>query len=270
MREKTRHRGARRLAALALLALPVSFASSASAEIPPDAANHPLLQPIDAQNWVDQGELTWAAYKPVPDARPEFYDGSADGSSEPVQDGDHPDRLSGPAVPDHAAGRHASVRQPAAGLDAGRAGGRRTSGCTTTTPCRTSTTAARRCNGYWMEDSHGRIGVDVDVFGPYTMPGKSYEYGIASELQRRRREPGELVLSGRVHLQPEHPHRRRQRLAGRDRLRFGPVRLRQRLLRHRRSRRVVDVAGVRRDALDRPRAGPREVRAARSRGRPGR
>ena len=124
MRDKSRHRGHAALPALALLALTASFASSASAEIPPDAANQPLLQPIDAQNWVDQGELTWAAYQPVPDARPEFYDGSADGSPEPVQDGDHPDRLSRPAVPDHAAGGNASVREPAARLDAGRAGGR--------------------------------------------------------------------------------------------------------------------------------------------------
>ena len=74
MREKTPRLGLRRVAALALLLLTASVASSASAEIPPDAANHPLLQPIDAQDWVDQGELTWADYLPVPDERPEFYD----------------------------------------------------------------------------------------------------------------------------------------------------------------------------------------------------
>ncbi len=33
-------------------------------------------------------------------------------------------------------------------------------------------------HGYWMEDSHGQIGVDVEVFGPYTLPGKLHEYGI--------------------------------------------------------------------------------------------
>ena len=31
----------------------------------PDAANHPLLQPIDPQNWVDQAELTWDAYTQI-------------------------------------------------------------------------------------------------------------------------------------------------------------------------------------------------------------
>ncbi|MGH3485330.1 MAG: immune inhibitor A domain-containing protein, partial [Nocardioidaceae bacterium] len=33
-------------------------------------------------------------------------------------------------------------------------------------------------HGYWMEDSHGKIGVDVQVFGPYLLPGKLHEYGI--------------------------------------------------------------------------------------------
>ena len=63
MREMPRHRGARRVAVVVVLAVTASMASSAGAEDPPDAANHPLLQPIDAQNWVDQGELTWDAYK---------------------------------------------------------------------------------------------------------------------------------------------------------------------------------------------------------------
>ncbi|MFD0887590.1 M6 family metalloprotease domain-containing protein [Streptosporangium algeriense] len=31
---------------------------------------------------------------------------------------------------------------------------------------------------YWMEDSGGRYGVDLTAFGPYQMPGKSYEYGM--------------------------------------------------------------------------------------------
>ncbi|KAM0259655.1 hypothetical protein ACHAQJ_003234 [Trichoderma viride] len=33
---------------------------------------------------------------------------------------------------------------------------------------------------YWMEDSHGRYGVDLTAFGPYRMPGLSYQYGIDS------------------------------------------------------------------------------------------
>lgn len=33
-------------------------------------------------------------------------------------------------------------------------------------------------NEYWMEDSAGRFGVDIDAFGAYRMPFKSYQYGI--------------------------------------------------------------------------------------------
>lgn len=33
-------------------------------------------------------------------------------------------------------------------------------------------------HSYWMETSHGQIGVDVEVFGPYELPGKLHEYGI--------------------------------------------------------------------------------------------
>ncbi|MEU4667227.1 M6 family metalloprotease domain-containing protein [Amycolatopsis sp. NPDC023774] len=33
-------------------------------------------------------------------------------------------------------------------------------------------------NEYWMEDSGGRFGVDLTAFGPYRMPGKSFEYGM--------------------------------------------------------------------------------------------
>ncbi|WP_370946574.1 M6 family metalloprotease domain-containing protein [Amycolatopsis sp. cg5] len=33
-------------------------------------------------------------------------------------------------------------------------------------------------NEYWMEDSLGRFGVQLTAFGPYRMPGKSFEYGM--------------------------------------------------------------------------------------------
>ncbi|RJQ75838.1 M6 family metalloprotease domain-containing protein [Pseudonocardiaceae bacterium YIM PH 21723] len=37
-------------------------------------------------------------------------------------------------------------------------------------------------NEYWMEDSGGRYGVDLKGFGPYRMPGRSFEYGM--EMQK--------------------------------------------------------------------------------------
>jgi M6 family metalloprotease-like protein len=33
-------------------------------------------------------------------------------------------------------------------------------------------------NEYWLENSYGRLGVDVQGFGPYRMDGKSFEYGL--------------------------------------------------------------------------------------------
>src|SRR4051812_22600347 len=31
-------------------------------------------------------------------------------------------------------------------------------------------------NRYWMEDSFGKYGVALDAFGPYRLPGRSYQY----------------------------------------------------------------------------------------------
>ena len=50
-RSRFRVRG---LATLALLVLSAAIAVAPSAATPPELADHPLLQPIDAQNWVDQ------------------------------------------------------------------------------------------------------------------------------------------------------------------------------------------------------------------------
>ena len=180
MRDTFRTRGVRRVLALAILALTAALAGSASAT-PPELADEPLLQPIDAQNWVDQGELTWADYRAVPDARPEFYDGSAEGSQSQYRTAiiliDYPDQ---PFLITQAAGTHPFGNpQP---------------GWTPVAPGDVNQwmhdyyavpnqyNGGKTLNSYWMEDSHGRIGVDVDTFGPYTMSAKSFEYGIASDF----------------------------------------------------------------------------------------
>ena len=38
-------------------------------------------------------------------------------------------------------------------------------------------------NEYWMEDSGGRYGIDLNAFGPYRMPAKSHEYGVEPRFQ---------------------------------------------------------------------------------------
>ena len=174
MRNRTRVAAA---AALATLGLTASLAGSASADIPPDAKNHPLLQPIDAQNWVDQAELTHADFRPVPDGNPTFYDPAAPASQNKYRTAvvlldftDQPFLISTQAE-SHAFGNpqpgwtpvpadqvndwmHDYLAQP------------------------NQYNGFHTIHGYWMEDSHGKIGVDVTTFGPYTMSGKLHEYGL--------------------------------------------------------------------------------------------
>ncbi|HWL33159.1 MAG TPA: M6 family metalloprotease domain-containing protein [Gaiellaceae bacterium] len=176
MREKSRHRGARRFAVLVLFAVTASIASSASAEIPPDAANHPLLQPIDAQNWVDQGELTWDAYT---QARPDSWNDTtgSDGSVSQYRTAvillefqDQPMLITQPAGA-HPFGNPQSGWEPVPREDVA-------DWYYDYYAVPNQYNGGQTLHGYWMEDSHGQIGVDVEVFGPYTLPGKLHEYGI--------------------------------------------------------------------------------------------
>ena len=36
-------------------------------------------------------------------------------------------------------------------------------------------------NRYWMEDSYGKYGVQLDSFGPYQLPGNSYQYFLTDQ-----------------------------------------------------------------------------------------
>jgi M6 family metalloprotease-like protein len=145
------------------------------------SAQSPVLDPVDPQSWVDQGELTWADYLPVPDERPEFYDTDTDGSQNQYRTAiiliDYPDQ---PFLVTQPSGSH-PFGNPQPGW----------------TPVAPEDVAewfydyyavpneyngGRTLHGYWMEDTHGRIGVDVEVFGPYTMAAKSFEYGLATDF----------------------------------------------------------------------------------------
>jgi len=165
-------RGAAALAAVALLA----FSASAAAEIPPDAANHPLLQPIDKQNWVDQAELTWDAYTQI---RPDAWNDTSgsDGSVNQyrtavilLQFQDQPMLITQPAG-SHPFGNPQAGWQPVAPEEV-----KQWYHDYYAVP--NEYNGGQTLHGYWMEDSHGQIGIDVEVFGPYTLPGKLHEYGI--------------------------------------------------------------------------------------------
>jgi M6 family metalloprotease-like protein len=164
-------------AALAVLGLTTAIAVAPSAAIPPDAANHPLLQPIDAQNWLDQEDLTWDDYVPVPDRHAEFYDPTASTGSQDqyktaiilVDFEDQPFLISQPGE-SHPFGNPQGDWEPVADV-------RQWMHEYYTVP--NEFNGGMTLHSYWMEDSHGRIGVSADTYGPYTLPGKLHEYGLA-------------------------------------------------------------------------------------------
>jgi M6 family metalloprotease-like protein len=162
-------------AAISFVALVVaaSVAASVGAAAPPDVADDPLLQPIDEQHWVDQGELTWAAYTKV---RPDSWlTDSTKGSVSQFRGAvvlaeftDQPFLIS-QAPGSHPFGNPQPGWQPVADV-------RQWMHDYLTKPSEYN--GGQTIHAYWMEDSHGKYGVSIDTFGPYKLPGKLHEYGI--------------------------------------------------------------------------------------------
>jgi M6 family metalloprotease-like protein len=172
-----RVRGLGTVVTLALVAAAVLAAGPGAAQVPPDVPDHPALQPIDAQNWLDMEDLTWDDYVPVPDERPEFYDGSATGSQSQYRTAiilmefpDEPFLISQPPEA-HPFGNPQPGWEPVPADEVNQ-------WMHDYYAVPNEFNGFRTLSGYWMEDSHGRIGIDVDVFGPYMMPGKLHEYGL--------------------------------------------------------------------------------------------
>ena len=159
--------------AAALTLLVTAGGAPVAAQAASDPTDHPALQPIDAQNWVDQGNLTWADYTQVrPD---EWHDDSTPGSEDQFRGAvvlaDFTDQ---PFLISQEAGTH-PFGNPQPGWEP-------------VTDVRgwmhdyltdpNEYNGGQTIHGYWMENSHGRLGVSIDTFGPYTLPGKLHEYGM--------------------------------------------------------------------------------------------
>jgi M6 family metalloprotease-like protein len=160
-------------AAAALTLLFTAGGTPVAAQSSEDPEDHPLLQPIDAQNWVDQANLTWADYTQVrPD---EWHFESVEGSEQQFSGAvvladftDQPFLISqNPET--HPFGNPQPGHEPVTNV-------RQWMDEYLTVP--NEYNGGQTIHGYWMEDSHGRLGVSIDTFGPYTLPGKLHEYGI--------------------------------------------------------------------------------------------
>jgi M6 family metalloprotease-like protein len=161
--------------ALALLVLATAVLAAPTAATPPDAANHPLLQPIDAQNWNIHSDQTWADYVKV---RPDAWESPATSQGSQVQYngavilldfGDQPFLITQPAE-SHVFGNPQPGHEPVAQEDVA-------DWMLQFLNYPNEYNRGQGIHAYWMEDTHGKIGVDLEVFGPYRLSGKYHEYG---------------------------------------------------------------------------------------------
>ncbi|MEV4439729.1 M6 family metalloprotease domain-containing protein [Streptomyces sp. NPDC049577] len=173
--------GARRLRTPLLVAALLGLLAALAA-VPAGAApgagswkREPLVQPIDPQHWRNPDDMTWAEYRAVPGTDWANPDRKPTGRAfkGALVLLDYPDEefsVSKPAGsgpfgnPQPEASGIPRDRLPAFYRDFLNKPGRLNHGHT--------------INEYWMEDSGGRLGVDLTAFGVYRMPGKSYQYGI--------------------------------------------------------------------------------------------
>ncbi|MEV4174181.1 M6 family metalloprotease domain-containing protein [Nonomuraea sp. NPDC049709] len=137
------------------------------------------LKPIDPQNWENPDHMTWADYKKPPGTN--WNDPSVKGSQRTFKGAlvllDYPNQqfvvtqpkgstiYANPSTEAHDIPRDQVAKFYQDFLN---------------TP--NDLNKGHTIHEYWMEDSGGRIGVELTGFGPYTMPGKDHEY--AMEYQR--------------------------------------------------------------------------------------
>jgi M6 family metalloprotease-like protein len=161
-----------RRAALALAPLLATLAMHAPAAAADGLAKVP--DALDPQSWVLPQDMSWSDYRPIPGFN------WADGSHQPPKVlraalilGDHSDReflVTRPQGSDVAGNPTGTGGVPRAGVGDFYKG-------LLNTP--QALNHGHTINEYWMEDSYGAIGIDMDAFGPYRMDRPEYQYGLA-------------------------------------------------------------------------------------------
>ncbi len=172
--------GARRLISLASVVLLAMTMVVPGAVAQDDDAPESPFGPVDPQNWVDMADLTWDDYTPI---RPAAWDQdtTSTGSDSQYRTAivlmEFPDQ---PLLIKQNAGAH-PFGNPQPGWEPVPAA-EASAWYDDYYAVPNEYNGGQTLHGYWMETSHGKIGVTVDVFGPYVMPGKLHEYGIESSM----------------------------------------------------------------------------------------
>ena len=138
---------------------------------PPATARLRFPRHIDPRSWEVPEDMTWADYRPIPGV--DWREGDADPPKKlraALILGDFQDqafRVSETTV-DPTGQRGLGVEDPAQyWLD-----------YLFYDKSPTSPQRGHTIDEYWLENSYGLIGVEATAFGPYTMDGKMYEYGV--------------------------------------------------------------------------------------------
>jgi M6 family metalloprotease-like protein len=145
---------------------------------PPDLDD--LVEPIDPQQWENPDDMSWDDYTAVPgiDWSDPAREGSIQNFDIALVVGDFTDQ---PFLVTQEEGAHpfGNPQQGATGLDRSEVAEFYEDFLNTPGELNRGHTL----HEYWMEDSAGRYGVDLTAYGPYGLPGKLHEYGLAGTGQ---------------------------------------------------------------------------------------
>ena len=142
--------------------------------------------PIDPQNWSWQDELTWNDYKPLPG--PDYSDPAIQPTVKKWKVAlvvtDFPGTPYSVTLPQ---GSTVFGTPTAEAHDVPRANVANFLKDFYNTP--QALNHFQTMNRYWMEDSFGKYGVQLDAFGPYQLPGRQYQYFLNDQALEQRALP---------------------------------------------------------------------------------
>ena len=157
-----------------------TVSSGAAMAAPPDSFDPSVLGPVDPQSWENMDDMTWDDYVGVPGTDwandVEGSDRQFNGAIVLVDFENQPFLVTQPEGA-HAFGDPSGLANgldredvPEFYLDLLNKPSELNHG--------------RTINEYWMEQSGGRLSVQMEAFGPYKLPGKIEEYGLNDSFNR--------------------------------------------------------------------------------------